>query len=582
MKQQLLLCGAALLALGTAAAQQSSFEGPVPSAQAQAPVMELNAEMAQPAGELAEAPEGYQWTPEMRRAAAKRVAYRRPAGAFYGGVSTKTNLKTAPFIFTFPFNWNVWTNISTGVDEGTQWNWWEKKMNGLGGEDTVLYDTKDLNTYYVMNIDPAPTLNAISGSDTTSFTFGSHYGTKKYTSEVWAVPTPSQYSGMFGNYGSWLSSSKYFGYYDRDGKYSQAITYYSVSGDTSTSSWFGHNTKGNTNACGAAFEKPQTPYILTQVNALFNNAQFTKPVKLFCKVYKLKEIPDSAKAVPTVEGLVAYGETELNDSSIIYQSGRWGILNFELKQKYQGQDYQAMPEIDYPILVVVGGYDNPAITRFTLLVSRDAYDEGFGELGYLCNVDSAGNLLNARGFLGNWSSLVLHSAPSIFLQTMNTWLTVYTGENFLPNTDADRTTELSGLGEAKTLDFYSYMPSSIWGVKQADGSALPSWLKVSYKDQMNGESYKNHTDVTFTAEPLPEGVTYREAKLLFSYPGSRMNFLVKQGKTSSVSDVNAERQVASVAYYDLMGRQSAEPQQGINIKVTRYTDGTSASEKVIR
>lgn len=40
--------------------------------------------------------------------------------------------------------------------------------------------------------------------------------------------------------------------------------------------------------------------------------------------------------------------------------------------------------------------------------------------------------------------------------------------------------------------------------------------------------------------------------------------------------------VESVHYYNLMGVESAEPFQGINIVVTRYSDGSSTAVKVLR
>jgi len=43
-----------------------------------------------------------------------------------------------------------------------------------------------------------------------------------------------------------------------------------------------------------------------------------------------------------------------------------------------------------------------------------------------------------------------------------------------------------------------------------------------------------------------------------------------------------DRQVKSVTYFDVMGRQSDKPFEGINIVVTRYTDGSTSTMKVIR
>ena len=42
------------------------------------------------------------------------------------------------------------------------------------------------------------------------------------------------------------------------------------------------------------------------------------------------------------------------------------------------------------------------------------------------------------------------------------------------------------------------------------------------------------------------------------------------------------REVSGVMYYNTMGLPSVTPWQGVNIVVTRYTDGTTSTTKVIK
>ncbi len=51
---------------------------------------------------------------------------------------------------------------------------------------------------------------------------------------------------------------------------------------------------------------------------------------------------------------------------------------------------------------------------------------------------------------------------------------------------------------------------------------------------------------------------------------------------TAVEDVNGKKVVDSVRYYNLMGQESKSPFEGINIVVTRYTDGSSSTAKVLR
>ncbi len=51
---------------------------------------------------------------------------------------------------------------------------------------------------------------------------------------------------------------------------------------------------------------------------------------------------------------------------------------------------------------------------------------------------------------------------------------------------------------------------------------------------------------------------------------------------TAVEEVNANKTVANVAYYNLSGQQSAQPVSGVNIVVTTYSDGSTTTAKVIK
>lgn len=54
---------------------------------------------------------------------------------------------------------------------------------------------------------------------------------------------------------------------------------------------------------------------------------------------------------------------------------------------------------------------------------------------------------------------------------------------------------------------------------------------------------------------------------------------VKVGSATGVSDVDASREVAGVTYYNVAGVAQSTPFDGVNIVVTRYTDGTTSTVK---
>lgn len=54
------------------------------------------------------------------------------------------------------------------------------------------------------------------------------------------------------------------------------------------------------------------------------------------------------------------------------------------------------------------------------------------------------------------------------------------------------------------------------------------------------------------------------------------------GTVTAVAEFTADKAVESVRYYNIMGMESKKPFEGINIVVTRYTDGSTSTTKVLR
>lgn len=52
--------------------------------------------------------------------------------------------------------------------------------------------------------------------------------------------------------------------------------------------------------------------------------------------------------------------------------------------------------------------------------------------------------------------------------------------------------------------------------------------------------------------------------------------------STGVNDVNGTKEVKGVSYFNMMGVESAQPFDGVNIMVTTYTDGTQSAAKVLR
>jgi hypothetical protein len=68
----------------------------------------------------------------------------------------------------------------------------------------------------------------------------------------------------------------------------------------------------------------------------------------------------------------------------------------------------------------------------------------------------------------------------------------------------------------------------------------------------------------------------------FSFDNIYTDILLDIENTTAVEEINTDKTVASVAYYNLAGQQSVQPVEGVNIVVTTYSDGSTTTAKVIK
>ncbi|MCD8387816.1 MAG: hypothetical protein LUD17_13135 [Bacteroidales bacterium] len=142
-----------------------------------------------------------------------------------------------------------------------------------------------------------------------------------------------------------------------------------------------------------------------------------------------------------------------------------------------------------------------------------------------------------------------------------------------------------------------YGSSSVRGLIFNDVALLTSGLK-GVTGSIPSISADEATEHTYTFDgkyvPCDEGGTipYDKTKLkvvAFVLQGSGYGTVVNACKcdvkvdASALNTISANgRQVESVTYYDLQGRQVANPAAGIYVRLTRYTDGTTATTKIAK
>ncbi|MBR4829864.1 MAG: hypothetical protein IKZ92_08710 [Muribaculaceae bacterium] len=381
--------------------------------------------------------------------------------------------------------------------------------------------------------------------------------------------------------------------------------------------WFGKN-GSHIDGMAQVFEKPTVPYMLKNVYLqAYTDMEVKAPVKMTCKVYKLEEVPDYVEdggvRLPLVPGeLVVTGEATVTPTT---GEDKNGLVTFTL----YGQDeddpeltYEYTPTIDYPIMVCIDGYNDPEmedLVNFSAFISTDwNVDEGFGELAYLkypiyeIEYDENGDtIFDAQGepevyFTGEyyWRGLnnffsgpmEMKTGLTIFIAIENPFLTFYwnpSGEYTFPNEGGvmEETIQYSDTTVvSRSIDFFCSLPveDGDWYMTWNGSDELPDWLDIELQDV---ETYETGTIVNavVTAQPLPEGVSYRSAVIRFEIPGDYVEYKFKQG-VSGIEEqlVDKSENVVPVGYYDVMGRQHDGMQPGINI--IKMSDGSA--KKVIK
>ena len=137
-----------------------------------------------------------------------------------------------------------------------------------------------------------------------------------------------------------------------------------------------------------------------------------------------------------------------------------------------------------------------------------------------------------------------------------------------------------------------YLPSHTTG--SANAQEFKAAFKVDYS--LNSNNAPQLTDgKLYSFEALVKEVATTEAKSaprkaaydatvapntkFVVYP---LNLDADKEVVTGVNDVNSAKEVKGVSYFNMMGVESAQPFDGVNIMVTTYTDGTSSAAKVLR
>ena len=156
------------------------------------------------------------------------------------------------------------------------------------------------------------------------------------------------------------------------------------------------------------------------------------------------------------------------------------------------------------------------------------------------------------------------------------WYT-YSGGEFYPKAVGMKSYEVGGSKPKATSVRRSIV----------EGGANGAWYKVDSDISFAGICEKAETFsgvVTVEIYLVNGDVTSVNDLSNSNYYITKVSHTIVQDPTitTGVEDVDAEKTVAGVTYYNLLGVSSDSPFEGVNVVVTTYTDGTKSSMKIVK
>lgn len=565
MKKSLLLAAAALMAASAVNAQPvvaktlpalSSFPASVDAVQPFQNYSEV-ATMATPAQRKANA--------KRRADATLKAWYNRPAGSMYRSMSDQLGAFYNAMIWN-PFLKDVtYTNASTGA-KSYSWEWEQ-------------YDT-DVDSFTVRNSTAtnlvintqvresayAPALTAINGTNTDVYKMtGHYYDTQKKTTtdyETLVGYNSDPVASMEESYKSQgikaYLSPKWFSASTRQGN-SRGVVYYTGAKDADGNDngcWFGRNWSGF-NGMAMYVEKPAHRYALRGLQVVYTNYKGTGAATLTARLYKVHKV--DPQYYDNADSLVFDNLMGTATATLDTTMDEAGIIPFTFQEIEAGLPYDVTLDIDYDYAIVLSGYDNDNIDSWSMLISCDQYDEGYGQHGYMLHINDKDSITYVRGLDNFFTTSLGVTAPTIFLDVeypvLDFWyVNPKTGEPIGKNV------EFAANGGKNDVEFYSTHASDEWTVADKDGNDLPSWLTYTLSDSTANDEYTGHSHMVLTAEALPAGVTGRAATVKVSYPGAEQFVYVTQGNVSGVNQVATSNVVVRVENGDFVVNATAGAQ----------------------
>ena len=320
----------------------------------------------------------------------------------------------------------------------------------------------------------------------------------------------------------------------------------------------------------------------------------------FTTIVKAAEVTTLANlAVNGAEG-TAY---QVNDEMVVAKKFQAGNKNYiVVKDAAQAVRNFSIPAADDKFFNINGNKQEKYAQNNWMLVSLpvELYNQ----------VNETNTVTSITGNLTEKFNVAMEATKVVFENATN---------NFAPNTYCPINfmgeSSVKGTNPAYTSSYYFATPKAneyanvVWAVYNSNdgafylpvhqGSANAQEFKAAFKVDYSLNSVDNPTltdgdmysfealvkevaVATTDAKSAPRKTAYDStvapSTKFVVYP---LDLDAKKVATG-VNDVNSAKEVKGVSYFNMMGVESAQPFDGVNIMVTTYTDGTSSAAKVLR
>lgn len=212
-------------------------------------------------------------------------------------------------------------------------------------------------------------------------------------------------------------------------------------------------------------------------------------------------------------------------------------------------------------------------------------------------VNEKNTVTSITGTLTEKTNVAMEATKVVFEDVIN---------DFAPNTycpiNIVGASSVKGNNPAYTSRYYFATPKAneyanvVWAVYDGymDVFHLPSHKGSVNVQEFEASFYVDYSSNSVDNPELTDGDVYsfealvKEVAVPSHVIGESTKFMVypldldANKVATGVNDVNSAKEVKGVSYFNMMGVESAQPFEGVNIVVTTYTDGTQSAAKVLR